>query len=46
MSFTVAQTKIDEHGALINECPTEEWSVEALLDHCIVSQSATFFGKA
>jgi GT2 family glycosyltransferase len=36
---------IDEHGALIDEYPTEEWSVEALLDHCIVSQPATFFRR-
>jgi glycosyltransferase involved in cell wall biosynthesis len=34
---------IDEHGTIIEEYRTEEWSFEALVNHCIISQPAAFF---
>jgi GT2 family glycosyltransferase len=36
---------IDEHGAIIEEYPTEEWSFEGLIRHCIISQPAAFFRR-
>jgi GT2 family glycosyltransferase len=36
---------IDEHGAIIEEYPTEEWSFDALTHHCIISQPAAFFRR-
>lgn len=36
---------IDEHGTVIEEYPTEEWSFEALINHCIISQPAAFFRR-
>jgi GT2 family glycosyltransferase len=37
---------IDEHGTILEEYPTEEWSFEALINHCIISQPAAFFRRA
>jgi glycosyltransferase involved in cell wall biosynthesis len=37
---------IDEHGIIIEEYPTEEWSFEALVNHCIISQPAAFFRRS
>jgi glycosyltransferase involved in cell wall biosynthesis len=37
---------IDEHGVIIDEYPTEEWSFEALVNHCIISQPAAFFRRS
>jgi glycosyltransferase involved in cell wall biosynthesis len=37
---------IDEHGTIIEEYPTEEWSFEALINHCIISQPAAFFRRS
>jgi GT2 family glycosyltransferase len=34
---------IDEHGTVLEEYPTEEWSFDQLVDHCIISQPAAFF---
>jgi glycosyltransferase involved in cell wall biosynthesis len=36
---------IDEHGTIIEEYPTEEWSFDALTRHCIISQPAAFFRR-
>jgi glycosyltransferase involved in cell wall biosynthesis len=36
---------IDEHGMVIDEYPTAEWSFEALVEHCIISQPAAFFRR-
>jgi glycosyltransferase involved in cell wall biosynthesis len=36
---------IDERGSVIEEYPTAEWSFEALLNHCIISQPAAFFRR-
>jgi glycosyltransferase involved in cell wall biosynthesis len=37
---------IDEHGVLIDEYSTSEWSIDALIDHCIISQPAAFFRRS
>lgn len=37
---------IDEHGNVIEEYPTAEWSFDALVNHCIISQPAAFFRKS
>jgi glycosyltransferase involved in cell wall biosynthesis len=37
---------IDEHGIVIEEYPTAEWSFEALVNHCIISQPAAFFRRS
>ena len=36
---------IDEHGTVIEEYPTEDWSFERLIDRCIISQPAAFFRR-
>jgi GT2 family glycosyltransferase len=36
---------IDEHGTVIEEYPTEDWSFDALIHHCIISQPAAFFRR-
>jgi glycosyltransferase involved in cell wall biosynthesis len=37
---------IDEHGCVIDEYQTEEWSLAALVNHCIISQPAAFFRRS
>ena len=37
---------IDENGIIIDEYPAEEWSFEALINHCIISQPAAFFRRS
>jgi glycosyltransferase involved in cell wall biosynthesis len=37
---------IDEHGCVIDEYQTSEWSLEALVNHCIISQPAAFFRRS
>lgn len=37
---------IDEHGIIVEEYPTEEWSFEGLVNHCIISQPAAFFRRS
>jgi glycosyltransferase involved in cell wall biosynthesis len=36
---------IDDQGAIIEEYPTREWSFDALINHCIISQPAAFFRR-
>ena len=36
---------VDAQGQVIEEYPTEEWSFERLLKHCIISQPAAFFRR-
>jgi glycosyltransferase involved in cell wall biosynthesis len=37
---------IDEHGCIIDEYQTSEWSHQALVNHCIISQPAAFFRRS